>query len=60
VLLCLLSQLSLANNEGLCGMVPNAVRFAHGYNTYNTSLGRPCPGETYPPTLTYASYAWPI
>lgn len=50
----------MANNEGLCGMVPNAVRFAHGYNTYNTNLGRPCPQETYPPTLAYAEYQWPI
>ena len=54
-------QVSLANNVGLCGMIPNSVRFAHGFNTYNTGLGEPCPGDTaYPPQLAYASYAWPI
>lgn len=53
-------QVSLANNVDLCGMMPNAVRFAHGFNTHNTSLRRPCPGETNPPRLSYASYAWPI
>ena len=54
-------QVSLANNVGLCGMIPNSVRFAHGFNTYNTGLGKSCPGDAaYPPQLAYASYAWPI
>lgn len=55
-----LQAVSLANNPGLCGMIPNVVRFAHGFNAYNTSLGKPCPGETYPPELPYARYDWPI
>ena len=41
----------LANNEGLCGMVPGTVRYARGYNPAGTSLGKPCPGETYPPVF---------
>lgn len=54
-------QVSLANNDGLCGMIPNSVRSAHGFNMYKTSLGKPCPGDTaFPPKLTYATYAWPI
>lgn len=26
-------------------MVPVGVRFAHGFNPFNTGLGLPCPGE---------------
>lgn len=26
-------------------MVPVGVRFAHGFNPYQTRLGLPCPGE---------------
>ncbi len=33
------------NNPKLCGMVPVGVRFAHGFNYYNTGLGMPCPDE---------------
>ncbi|KAH7623845.1 hypothetical protein Ndes2526B_g01091 [Nannochloris sp. 'desiccata'] len=33
------------NNPKLCGMVPVGVRFAHGFNFYNTGLGMPCPEE---------------
>lgn len=33
------------NNPQLCGMVPVGVRFAHGFNFYNTGLGMPCPEE---------------
>ena len=33
---------SLANNPALCGMVPASIRWAHGYNSHNTSLGQPC------------------
>lgn len=33
------------NNPKLCGMVPVGVRFAHGFNFYNTGLGMPCPDE---------------
>ena len=28
-----------------CGMVPVGLRFAHGFNPYNTGLGLPCPEE---------------
>jgi hypothetical protein len=34
------------NNPNLCGMVPVGVRFAHGFNYWQTNLGLPCPGET--------------
>lgn len=33
---------SSANNPALCGMVPASLRWAHGYNPHNTSLGQPC------------------
>lgn len=46
-----LLNVQTASNPGLCGMVPASVRHAHGYNSFNTSLGKPCPGETYPPKL---------
>jgi len=36
---------SAHNNPKLCGMVPVGVRFAHGFNFYNTGLGLPCPDE---------------
>ena len=55
-----LLQISMANNPGLCGAIPNQVRFAHGFNIHNTALGQPCPGETFPPKLSYATYEWPI
>lgn len=51
---------SIADNLGLCGMIPNAIRYAHGFNTINTNLGKPCPAATYPPKLAYASYTYPI
>lgn len=51
---------SIANNPKLCGMIPNSIRYAHGFNTLNTGLGRPCPGATYPPKLPYAPYKWPL
>lgn len=35
-------SVSTADNPKLCGMVPASVRWAHGYNTHNTSLGMPC------------------
>ena len=38
-----LGVVSTADNPKLCGMVPASVRWAHGYNPYNTSLGMPCP-----------------
>ena len=38
-----LGIVSTADNPQLCGMVPASVRWAHGYNTHNTSLGLPCP-----------------
>ena len=41
----------LANNPGLCGMVPATVRYARGYNPWKTGLGKPCPGATYPPVF---------
>ena len=37
-----LGVVSTADNPKLCGMVPASVRWAHGYNTHNTSLGMPC------------------
>jgi len=37
-----LGVVSTADNPKLCGMVPAAVRWAHGYNPHNTSLGLPC------------------
>ncbi|DBA68726.1 TPA: hypothetical protein ACH3X2_013423 [Trebouxia sp. C0005] len=37
-----LGEVSTADNPQLCGMVPAAVRWAHGYNPHNTSLGLPC------------------
>ena len=33
------------NNPKLCGMVPVGLRYAHGFNFYNTGLGMPCPDE---------------
>lgn len=30
------------NNPQLCGMVPAGIRFAKGFNPYNTALGVPC------------------
>ena len=38
-----LGIVSTADNPQLCGMAPASVRWAHGYNTHNTSLGMPCP-----------------
>lgn len=35
-------DVSVHNNPKLCGMVPVGVRFAHGFNYYNTKLGVPC------------------
>ena len=32
-------------NPKLCGMVPVGLRFAHGFNYYQTGLGLPCPEE---------------
>ena len=32
-------------NPGLCGPVPAAVRFAVGFDTTSTALGRPCPAR---------------
>lgn len=32
-------------NPKLCGMVPVGLRFAHGFNYYQTGLGLPCPDE---------------
>ena len=52
-------QVAVANNEGLCCMIPGTVRCAHGYNTCKTGLGKPCPGETYPPVLPYMPYDYP-
>ncbi len=37
-----LGVVSTADNPKLCGMVPASVRWAHGYNPHNTSLGMPC------------------
>lgn len=37
-----LGVVSTAFNSRLCGMVPASVRWAHGYNARNTSLGVPC------------------
>lgn len=37
-----LGVVSTAYNPKLCGMVPASVRWAHGYNPRNTSLGMPC------------------
>lgn len=54
-----LQSVALSGNEGLCGMIPGQVRYAHGYNTFKTNLGKPCPGETYPPVLPYMPYAYP-
>lgn len=51
---------STANNPKLCGMIPNVIRYAHGFNVLNTGLGKPCPAATYPPKLPYAPYSWPI
>ncbi|PRW34079.1 glycoside hydrolase isoform A [Chlorella sorokiniana] len=34
-----------ADNRKLCGMVPVGLRFAHGFNPFNTGLGLPCPEE---------------
>lgn len=31
--------------------VPATARWASGYNPYGTDLGKPCPGEKYPPTF---------
>jgi len=36
---------SANSNPQLCGMVPVGVRFAHGFNFYNSGLGMPCPEE---------------
>ncbi|KXZ47995.1 hypothetical protein GPECTOR_31g358 [Gonium pectorale] len=33
---------TISDNPRLCGMVPAGIRFAHGYNPYNTRLGQPC------------------
>jgi hypothetical protein len=55
-----LQGLSTANNDAICGMIPNTVRYAHGFNTLNTNLGKPCPGAKYPPKLPYAPYKWPL
>ena len=52
-------QVAFAGNKGLCGMIPGTVRYAHGYNTYQTGLGKPCPGERYPPVLPYMPYDYP-
>jgi hypothetical protein len=30
-------------NPGLCGPIPESVRFAVGFNTTGTNLGKPCP-----------------
>ena len=38
-----LGVVSTSHNPLLCGMVPASVRWAHGYNPLNTSLGQPCP-----------------
>ena len=38
----ILGVVSTAGNPKLCGMVSAAVRWAHGYNPHNTSLGLPC------------------
>ena len=46
-----LLQSELSGNTKLCGMVPQGVRFSHGFNPYNTGLGKPCPGALYPPEL---------
>ncbi|KAK9813091.1 hypothetical protein WJX72_008864 [[Myrmecia] bisecta] len=46
-----LIYVSTADNPGLCGMVPATVKYSHGYNPHNTSLGQPCPGATYPPVI---------
>ncbi|KAL3131461.1 hypothetical protein ABBQ38_007769 [Trebouxia sp. C0009 RCD-2024] len=37
-----LGVVSTSYNPKLCGMVPASVRWAHGYNPLNTSLGMPC------------------
>ena len=37
-----LGVVSTADNPNLCGMVPASVRWAHGYNPHNTSLGMAC------------------
>eukprot|EP01025_Chloroclados_australasicus_P014660 TRINITY_DN1688_c0_g2_i2.p2 TRINITY_DN1688_c0_g2~~TRINITY_DN1688_c0_g2_i2.p2 ORF type:complete len:275 (-),score=20.22 TRINITY_DN1688_c0_g2_i2:195-1019(-) len=38
-----LIKVNVHNNPKLCGMVPLSVRYAKGYNPYNTGLGKPCP-----------------
>lgn len=38
------------NNPKLCGMVPLGVRYAHGFNYYNTQLGLPCPEDIRAPS----------
>jgi hypothetical protein len=43
-----------ANNPRLCGMIPEGVKSAHGFNPRNTGLGKPCPGTTYPPKFVNA------
>ena len=40
-----LGVVSTSDNPNLCGMVPASVRWAHGYNPHNTSLGQPCPAS---------------
>lgn len=39
------SSFTVHNNPKLCGMVPIGVRYAHGFNFYNTKLGVPCEDE---------------
>jgi hypothetical protein len=38
-----LQVVAVSPNPGLCGPVPESVRFAVGYNATGTSLGKPCP-----------------
>lgn len=40
-----LVNFDVAQNPKLCGMVPVGIRFAHGFNPYQTGLGLPCPTE---------------
>jgi hypothetical protein len=37
-----LQVVDLSGNPGLCGPVPESVRWAHGFDTTGTGLGKPC------------------
>lgn len=38
---------SVHMNPGLCGMVPQTIRWAKDYNEHQTNLGKPCPNEDF-------------